>query len=267
MHHLRPVRMSRCCSGALSALCTSVCPAVAVLSHAGPRSPVHLPPSFTFTSSSPTLLLSSLPSLLPVRLFHPLCLHDPAVSAAELPGGAWTCPCCGEEQHVSGQGEAGMVAQSSHVFAARHPLLWGHAMRRDHASTIRSIFWAVGGRQARGGGGWGGVGGGAHGAHTRSAPSGWLQCTCWMSMQRQCFFCTRPAPCEIQQLSRVPLPCPALPAADWIIVSFVMVVGLACAQRGFANSSAQRILRLGGLQCAPATAARSPASASRPQSA
>lgn len=49
-------------------------------------------------------------------------------------------------------------------------------------------------------------------------------------------FCTRPAPCEIQQLSRVPLPCPALPAADWIIVSFVMVVGLACAQRGFANS-------------------------------
>ncbi|KAL4440210.1 hypothetical protein ABPG75_003211 [Micractinium tetrahymenae] len=34
------------------------------------------------------------------RLFHPLCLHYPAVSAAELPGGAWSCPCCGEEQQV-----------------------------------------------------------------------------------------------------------------------------------------------------------------------
>ncbi len=34
------------------------------------------------------------------RLFHPLCLHYPAVSAAELPGGTWACPCCGEEQQV-----------------------------------------------------------------------------------------------------------------------------------------------------------------------
>jgi hypothetical protein len=34
------------------------------------------------------------------RLFHPLCLHHPAISAAELPGGAWACPCCGEDQEV-----------------------------------------------------------------------------------------------------------------------------------------------------------------------
>ncbi|PRW39133.1 cytochrome P450 chloroplastic isoform C [Chlorella sorokiniana] len=39
------------------------------------------------------------------RLFHPLCLHYPAVSAAELPSGAWTCPCCGEEQHVGDKRE------------------------------------------------------------------------------------------------------------------------------------------------------------------
>ncbi|PSC73461.1 DNA N-6-adenine-methyltransferase (Dam) [Micractinium conductrix] len=45
------------------------------------------------------------------RLFHPLCLHYPAVSGAELPGRLWTCPCCGEEQQVGegrgGGGEAG----------------------------------------------------------------------------------------------------------------------------------------------------------------
>lgn len=50
------------------------------------------------------------------RLLHPLCLHHPAVSAAELPGGMWACPCCGEEQQVGqaregeeGGGEGGDV--------------------------------------------------------------------------------------------------------------------------------------------------------------
>ncbi|EFN52905.1 hypothetical protein CHLNCDRAFT_138470 [Chlorella variabilis] len=46
------------------------------------------------------------------RLFHPLCLHHPAVSSAELPGGVWACPCCGEEQEVGKvreEGEGGEV--------------------------------------------------------------------------------------------------------------------------------------------------------------
>lgn len=58
------------------------------------------------------------------RLFHPLCLHYPAVSAAELPGGAWTCPCCGEEQHVRRSSMHGLLAGCcQQLLQPRQPLL------------------------------------------------------------------------------------------------------------------------------------------------
>jgi hypothetical protein len=34
------------------------------------------------------------------RLLHPLCLTPPALTAADLPGARWACPCCGEANLV-----------------------------------------------------------------------------------------------------------------------------------------------------------------------
>ena len=41
------------------------------------------------------------------RLFHSLCLRDPAVAEEYLPSGKWACPCCGEEQQVRWGGGRG----------------------------------------------------------------------------------------------------------------------------------------------------------------
>ena len=66
------------------------------------------------------------------RLFHSLCLRDPAVTDEHLPGRKWACPCCGEEQQVRG-----LRGRGACVSACVRARVWGVHVRMANANTCR----------------------------------------------------------------------------------------------------------------------------------